>query len=125
MPQIHFQAPDNEQLEQLSGSYTAFPLSYSHEGMTKTEESPPRGYRRDDYQIRLGEGEACFLKAKDLIRNWTMFDLSWVRLHYWEKGQRPGQEVTVCFHLLGSWWTSPCRVVYLVDEAKRFGFAYG
>ena len=125
MPSISLQPPADKRVNTLIASYATFPLSYPHEGMTKTMEVPPKGYRRDDYQIRLGEGEACFHEARNLIEGWGMFSLPWVKLHHGEKGQRIGQDVVVCFHLLSTWWTSPCRVIYVVNEARRYGFAYG
>ena len=36
-----------------------------------------------------------------------------------------GQVVAVVARLFGTWWLNACRILYVVDEADKFGFAYG
>jgi uncharacterized protein (UPF0548 family) len=37
----------------------------------------------------------------------------------------PGEVAGVVAHALGLWWLNAARIVYVIDEPRRFGFAYG
>jgi uncharacterized protein (UPF0548 family) len=54
-----------------------------------------------------------------------MFDLGWLAIHGAEATIHDGQVVAVEGSHYGFWSLNACRVAYLVDEAERFGFAYG
>jgi uncharacterized protein (UPF0548 family) len=36
-----------------------------------------------------------------------------------------GAQAGVIIHALGLWWLNAARIVYVIDEPRRFGFAYG
>jgi uncharacterized protein (UPF0548 family) len=54
-----------------------------------------------------------------------MFRLGWVEVHGTEAPLAPGLTVAPLAHAFGVWFLNACRVVYLLDEERRFGFAYG
>ena len=33
--------------------------------------------------------------------------------------------MSVFGHAAGLWWLNACRIVYVIDDADKFGFAYG
>jgi len=73
----------------------------------------------------LGEGSRVFFKAKEAVRQWRMFDIDWIRLY------RPGTPATardtvaILVGGFGVWIVNTCRIVYVIDEPRRYGFAYG
>jgi len=50
---------------------------------------------------------------------------AWVRTYPKPVPLVEGIEVAIFFRLFGLYWTSACRIVYVISEPKRFGFAYG
>lgn len=100
------------------------PFSYGAVGETRTG-GAPAGFDRDHNRERLGTGGAAFAAACDAIRSWKMFSapLAWA-----EPPGVPiaaGEVVAVVAHALGLWWLNASRIVYVIDEPRRFGFAYG
>jgi len=99
------------------------PFSYPHVGCTRGE--LPEGWAIDRYRTVLGPGRAAFERAKDLVRRWTMFQMGWIELHTPAAPIRAGTSVGILARSLGLWAVNAARIVYVVDEPKRFGFAYG
>ncbi len=102
------------------------PFSYPEAGATRGP--APSGYVVDHNRVRLGEGEATFLRAAEALRAWRMFDTGWVRLHPSDTPVEVGATVAVVARH-GVWSLNACRVVYTVEEeargVRRSGFAYG
>jgi uncharacterized protein (UPF0548 family) len=104
------------------------PLTYGMPFVTEhgpAEARPPRGYARDHTRSEIGHGEAAFEAAKSALRSWSHFDLGWVRVANPEARLDPDQLVAVEAHTLGLWSVNISRIVYVIDESTRFGFAYG
>lgn len=36
-----------------------------------------------------------------------------------------GITLAMCARVLGFWWLNSCRIVYVIDKERQFGFAYG
>jgi uncharacterized protein (UPF0548 family) len=99
------------------------PLSYPHVGATDGDLPP--GWDHDEGERRIGEGPADFDRARRAIRGWVPFALPWVRLHRPEATLRVGMLVAFSSRQFGVWTLNVCRVVRVIDEDHRFGFAYG
>jgi uncharacterized protein (UPF0548 family) len=54
-----------------------------------------------------------------------MFNLGWVQLCWPETPIAAGATVSVLAQVFGVWWLNAARIVYVIDEPRRFGFAYG
>jgi uncharacterized protein (UPF0548 family) len=54
-----------------------------------------------------------------------MFQLGWVRVHDNAAPIRVGSAVAVLIRHFGFWSLNASRIVYVIDEERRFGFAYG
>ncbi len=100
-------------------------LPHSYPEVGQSQAKFPLGYDHDYNEIQLGQGRACFEKAKIALRNWQMFPNSWTRIYPKKAPQVEGQLVLVLFRLLGFWWANPCRIIYTVDTHDHFGFGYG
>jgi uncharacterized protein (UPF0548 family) len=99
------------------------PLTYTEIGATRDAHEPP-GFDHDHNRARLGSGADVFGRARDAIRAWAMFPapLATIVPH---APIREGEVVGVVIHALGLWWLNAARIVYVIDEPRRFGFAYG
>ncbi len=97
-------------------------FSYSEVGATKADF--PKGYNHDRNKCLLGTGDEVFEKAKKALQNWQHFPANWTKI-YPNNGFKVNEEVVVLFHLFGLYWFNSCRVIYIIDEDNRFGFAYG
>ena len=101
------------------------PFSYPEVGATVDLDRAPARYRIDRNRSALGHGEACFEAARSASRNWRMFELGWAEICWPDSPIKDGAVVGVLAHTLGLWSLSACRIVYVIDEPDRFGFAYG
>ncbi len=100
------------------------PFSYPFPGATQNG-VPPRGFDNDRLRLIIGRGAADFLRAKEAIRQWQMFPRPWTQIMPGGAPVLPGTTVLMYARVLGLWWRNACRIVYAVEEADRFGFAYG
>ena len=98
-------------------------FSYGYVGGTKGKF--PQGFDHDQNKVLLGQGEACFAKAKQCIQRWYMFPSSWTLIFPKQSAIQKDTTVGMAFRLLGIWWVNSCRIVYTIEELHRFGFAYG
>jgi uncharacterized protein (UPF0548 family) len=73
----------------------------------------------------LGEGSRVFYKAKEAARKWRMFDIDWVRLYRPATPVAAKDMVAILVGRFGVWMVNLCRIVYVIDEPRRYGFAYG
>ncbi len=100
-------------------------LDFSYSAVGATANIPPSGYVVDRTRIKLGEGETTFVAARAALQRWENFQLGWVEVPMPETPIKQGAVVAVVARIGGLWWTNACRIVYVVDETCKFGFAYG
>ena len=107
------------------------PLTYGIPFVTEDGSSIQHpGFTRDHTRSEIGHGEAAFAAAKSVFQNWQQFDLGWVRVANPDARVDPDQLVAVEAHTpgfsrLGLWSVNISRILYVIDEPTRFGFAYG
>lgn len=99
--------------------------SFSYPEIGSTRGRIPAGYTVDQNRITLGSGSETFRRAAAAIRAWEMFKVGWARLHPHNAPIEAGTTVEVVVHHFGLWSRNACRIVYLIEEERRFGFAYG
>jgi len=98
-------------------------FTYPEVGATRTGELPP-GYRHVRYRIPLGRGPVSFAGARSALQTWTL--QRHAGLHIRATGPAAeGMDVSSGLGIgrLRIW--APCRIVWLVDEPDRYGYAYG
>jgi len=116
-------SPTDDRIRRILTAQRRSPYSYSNTGATRT--LLPAEYELQRDRFLLGEGSRVFNKAKEAARQWRMFDIDWLRLY------RPGtpvaarDTVAILVGRFGVWMVNLCRVVYVIDEPRRYGFAYG
>ncbi|MGX9791182.1 DUF1990 domain-containing protein [Mycobacterium sp. MMS18-G62] len=97
----------------------ALPLTYSEVGATA---GPlPAGYPHVQRSAAIGRGRRRFEDAAEKGMRWGMLRGAGLRVEATTETAAVGSEVIV--HLGPV--RAPCRVVYVVDEPDRRGFAYG
>lgn len=99
-------------------------LSYAEAGASRAAEPPP-GYAPNHLRTRVGSGEAAFARARDGVCRWAMYDMEWVDVLWPDAPIEVGRTVGLRIHHFGFWSLNACRIVYVEDEARRFGFGYG
>ncbi|MGK2867403.1 MAG: DUF1990 domain-containing protein [Mycobacterium sp.] len=94
-------------------------LTYPEVGATR---GPlPGGYQHVQLSAVIGHGRARFEEAANAVLHWGMQRGAGVLVEARSEVAAVGAEVTVGFWPL----RAPCRVVYVLDEPDRRGFAYG
>ncbi|HEY1827448.1 MAG TPA: DUF1990 domain-containing protein [Acidimicrobiales bacterium] len=98
--------------------------TYQSIGATLREERP-QGFHHLSVATELGRGQAAFERAVLGLQTWRAHALPFVSVHPDGAPVEEGETVlvTVGLSLLSA--AMPCRVVAVVEEPQRWGFAYG
>jgi len=115
--------PSDEDVARFVASQRELPFTYSEVGATNA--TPPADYNVDHNRIQLGTGEETYRRAVDALKNWRHFELGWVTIVPRGVPIETGAIVAVKARAFGTWSLNASRVVYTIDEPRRFGFAYG
>jgi len=115
--------PSTEMIREFIASQSKFSFTYTAVGATATV--PPAGYDVDHTRIKLGEGQEVFTTAKVALMRWEQFRLGWMEAWSTKTTIKMGDDVAVVARNLGLWWLNACRIVYVVEEEERYGFASG
>jgi uncharacterized protein (UPF0548 family) len=99
--------------------------TFSYPDVGATAGDIPRGYNCDRNRIALGTGDGVWNGAVDALRTWMMFDLGWTEIFPPSAPIATGTNVAIIIRHLGFYSLNSARIVYLIDEPNRFGFAYG
>lgn len=95
------------------------PLTYTEVGATAA--TLPPGYAHLRMSRRIGAGRRRFEQAAETVMRYGMLRGAGLTVDASTEVARVGSDV---LGRLGP-FVAPCRVVYVVDEADRRGFAYG
>ena len=100
-------------------------LTYDAVGATADDE-PPAGWPARRLLVRLGDAGATgvFSAARAALEDWTQYDLGWTDVPV-KPPIRAGEDFATVARTLGLWSVNCCRIVYVVDESTRFGYAIG
>ncbi|MFM9903289.1 MAG: DUF1990 domain-containing protein [Pyrinomonadaceae bacterium] len=115
--------PTDEEIDSFLRGCEADSFSYAEVGASRN--NPPVGYHIDHNRILLGYERETWERAQQAVRNWKMFDVSGIDLCYPDTPIEAGRNVAPLARHLGFYSLNSCRIVYVIDEPERFGFAYG
>src|SRR5215211_2635737 len=115
--------PSHAQIRRFMSTRKADSFSYSEVGATRG--LPPPGYNIDHNRTALGRGKDDYERAKKAVREWKMFDVRGLQLFYPDTPIEVGCDVAPLARHLGFYSLNSCRIVYVIDEPNKFGFAYG
>jgi uncharacterized protein (UPF0548 family) len=108
-----------EDCDRLAGAE----LTYPEVGATAGE--LPAGYHQLSRSVVIGRGRDDFLAAADAVRNWQVQSRAGLRVAASSPVVADGATVILGLGIGPLRLNAPCRVVYVVDEPGRSGFAYG
>jgi uncharacterized protein (UPF0548 family) len=114
---------DSGVTEALAASAAA-DLTYEAVGVTLGEARLP-GHRTDRYEAELGQGAEVFDRAVAGLRAWAAHRGAGVRVEPADAPLSEGTTVVLVIRRGPASVLAACRVVAVVDEPDRFGFAYG
>jgi uncharacterized protein (UPF0548 family) len=100
-------------------------VGFSYSEVGATAKSPPHGYNVDHERYLLGQGPVAFSRGKLAIQRWEMFHNGWTRLCWPDAPIQSETNVAMLARWLGLYSLNFCRIVYVVDEPRQYGFAYG
>lgn len=105
-------------------SQTGQALTYREVGATR-DAREPSGFAHDHNRQLLGHGAPVFTRACAAIRGWKMFPAPLAFIEPLPIPIEVGAQAGVVVRAMGMWWLNAARIVYVIDEPRRFGFAYG
>ena len=115
--------PSIRAIEAFLASQQKEKFAYSEVGATRSQ--IPSGYKVDHNRVRVGRGTEVYRRAGELLSNWRMSELGWVKAFPERAAIEPGVTVAVLAHHFGFWSLNASRIIYVLREERRFGFAYG
>jgi len=98
-------------------------LTYSEAGATAGH--LPAQYHHVRRHVVIGSGRHAFAEAASAVAAWQVQLRAGLSVSASAPTARPGAVALVGFGIGSLRLTAPCRVVYIVDEPRRQGFAYG
>ena len=107
-------------LQQLADA----PFSYDEVGATR-DGALPAGYDHVEREHVVGAGREQFDRASAAVFRWTAQRGAGLRIQASGPASTPGTVVLMTAGLRRLGLDIPCRVVWVVDEPDRRGFAYG
>ncbi len=96
-------------------------LPFTYQEVCATAGPPPAGYRHLNASAVIGHGRTRFEEAAAEVMRWGMLRGAGLRVDSTTEVAAVGSEVVVGLGPV----RAPFRVVYVVDEPNRRGFAYG
>ncbi|MEV6413494.1 DUF1990 domain-containing protein [Kribbella sp. NPDC051718] len=99
-------------------------FSYDVVGSTAQAETPP-GYHRLEYKHRIGSGDDVFERAVEAVMTWKAHAAAGIHVIATDTPLVVGTNSLGRLGVGSIGLPVPCRVVWVVDELDRRGFAYG
>ncbi|MDQ6788412.1 MAG: DUF1990 domain-containing protein [Acidobacteriota bacterium] len=102
--------------------------NFSYPEIGASHIAAPDGYNVDHNRIQIGNGFEDFNKAIEAVKNWKMFEMSWVELCWTNTPIKVGENVAALIKHFGFWSLNASRIVYVIEEKgeiEKYGFAYG
>lgn len=120
---VHLPHPDRHELDRLLARARDAPLTYDHVGSTLDGNQPRPSPRSET--VELGTGDAVLDRAREALRAWHAHTGIGALVHPADAPLEPGSTLLVVLRAGPFAVVAPDRVVAVVDETDRFGFAYG
>jgi uncharacterized protein (UPF0548 family) len=115
---------DPGSIDRLVAALRSVEPTYPETGHTLIGESPI-GYRNDKYEVVLGHGSKSFERAAEGLQSWQAHRLPGIRVLPERTEIQPGATVIVTSGTPLLALAAPCRIIGVIDDPNRWGFAYG
>ncbi|MDH3303399.1 MAG: DUF1990 domain-containing protein [Acidimicrobiia bacterium] len=120
----HLRRPSAAVLASLVSQQSAEALSYPEVGISLGPSSSP-GHHRLRAVRAVGSGEATFAAARQAIDGWFGHARAGATLQPPRPPIEADRTLALALRVGPLWVTAACRIVAVVDEEHRYGFAYG
>lgn len=120
---IRLMRPSADALVQLASASARAELTYAPVGVCESGDAPD-GYRLDRWSRDLGNGPRVFDDASEAIQRWLPHRGAGLVVSA-DDPPTLGLIVAMAAPLPIGFIEAVCRVVAVIDETDRFGFAYG
>jgi uncharacterized protein (UPF0548 family) len=107
----------------LADRLRAADLTYAEAGATAG--ALPPGYHHLRRTAVIGSGAHAFSAAADALACWQVHARAGLRVSASTAAAEPGSVLMLALGLGAIRICAPCRIVYVIDEPARRGFAYG
>lgn len=121
---ISLARPSREAISRFLEQQRDQPFTYPQPGATRTEEAPS-GFVTDHHRRQVGQGQKAFEAACAAVRRWEMYSIGWIEICRPLPTIETGNVAASLVRFGGVWWLNACRIVYVLNEPRCFGFAYG
>jgi uncharacterized protein (UPF0548 family) len=120
-------APTALQVSHFLARQRLSPLTYPEAavGATLAAAALPPGYHHERVSIVLGDGDAVFARAAAGIRAWCAPAGAGIEIEPADAPITVGTTVALVIRMGPAHVLAACRIVAVVDEPDRYGFAYG
>ncbi len=116
--------PDDKHLSHFLARQRTAPLTYPEVGATLAD-SLPDGYHHAHGTIDLGTGDDAWRRARVGIDTWAASTAAGITIRPADAPIEVSTTVAVLTRLGPVHVAAACRIVAVVDEPERYGFAYG
>jgi uncharacterized protein (UPF0548 family) len=121
---FRLRAPDAEHVSHFLARQRTAPLTYAEVGATLGGVLPD-GYQHDHSSIDLGRGDEVWARARLGIDRWEAPTAAGIDIEPPGAPIAVGTTVGIITRLGPLHVLAACRIVAVVDERDRYGFAYG
>lgn len=101
------------------------PAEVTYAEVGQTAGTLPEGYHHVRRSVTIGTGARAFTEAAGQVMRWRVQEGAGMKVDASSPAAEPGALVRTTLRLGPVRFVAPCRVVYVVDEPRRAGFAYG
>jgi uncharacterized protein (UPF0548 family) len=115
--------PTADRLSRFLADQEAALLTYPDVGASFAE--LPDGYRHDHASIEVGTGDGAWPRAKEGIDQWRAAAAAGISIEPPGAAIRVGTTVAMVTRVGPLTVLAACRIVAVIDEPDRYGFAYG
>jgi uncharacterized protein (UPF0548 family) len=116
--------PDDEHLSHFLARQRTAPLTYREVGASFDDELPG-GYHHVRANVVLGQGDPVWDRARAGVREWAAHRGAGITIVPADAPVQEGTTVAVLMSAGPLQVVASCRIVRVVDEPGRYGFAYG
>lgn len=120
---IRVLGPVEDDLARTLSAMDGADVTYPEVGATRGD--LPAGYRHDRYERVLGHGPGVFAVACDGLREWACHEGAGLARLPVQPELREGLTLVQALPVGPARFLAACRIVYVIDEPRTFGFAYG
>ena len=122
---LRFGRPSADELGRVLAEQSSAEVTYAEVGATRPGSSLPPGYQHDRYTRALGSGSEVFAAACSGLRDWACHEGAGLMRVPSRPELREGVTLVQALPVGPAYVPAACRIVWVLDEPDRFGFAYG